>query len=106
MFGYIYFFFFGCFLVIKLGAYQIRSHRLQTKSHQWIWVSCVAVIESQASIKRVRCNYRVISTESVKKFKEAITLVKTKSTEVLLPFSTGKKNNRNDQLVLLMEKND
>ncbi|CAG9532494.1 unnamed protein product [Cercopithifilaria johnstoni] len=68
--------------LIKLGTHQIRPHRLQTKSNQWIWVNCTAIIETQRSIKGVRCNYNVISMENVKKFKETITSVKVKSAEI------------------------
>ncbi|VIO92368.1 helix-loop-helix DNA-binding domain containing protein [Brugia malayi] len=83
--------------LMELGTYQIRSHRLRTKSHQWIWVNCMAVIENEISFKRVRCNYRVISMENVKKFKENVTSTKRKSTEFLLSFSTGKSNSNNSQ---------
>ncbi|VBB27129.1 unnamed protein product [Acanthocheilonema viteae] len=84
--------------LIKLGTYQIRPHRLQTKSHQWIWVNCMAIIfEGEASIKKVRCNYRVVSMENVKKFKETITFMKSKSTEILLPLSIAVSSGSNSQ---------
>uniref|UniRef100_A0A158Q8I5 NEDD4-binding protein 1 n=1 Tax=Elaeophora elaphi TaxID=1147741 RepID=A0A158Q8I5_9BILA len=85
------------FLVIKVGTYQIRPHRLRAKSHQWIWVNCSAVIETQTSIKRVRCNYRVANMESVKKFKEKTTFTELKSIEVPLPFSTVISSGSNSQ---------
>ncbi|VDK70019.1 unnamed protein product [Litomosoides sigmodontis] len=76
--------------LIKLGTYQVRPHRLQTKSHQWIWVDCMAVIGgTHATIKEVRCNYRVIDMDSVRKFKETTMFVKARSIEVLLLLSTG-----------------
>ncbi|KAM3722788.1 Circadian locomoter output cycles protein kaput [Dirofilaria immitis] len=78
--------------LIKLGTYQIRPHRLRTKSHQWVWIICMAVIEGQTSIKRVRCNYRVISLENVKKFKETIAFTKTKSIEEV-PIPSSKASN-------------
>ncbi|VDK77535.1 unnamed protein product, partial [Onchocerca ochengi] len=73
--------------LIKLGTYQIRPHRLRTKSHQWIWINCMATIESQTSIRRIRCNYRVMSMENLKKFKKTITITKTESTEIPSSFS-------------------
>ncbi|VDM11768.1 unnamed protein product, partial [Wuchereria bancrofti] len=83
--------------LMELGTYQIKSHRLRTKSHQWIWVNCVAVIENQISFKRVRCNYRVISMENVEKFKGTVTSTKKKSTEFLLSFSTTKSSSSSSE---------
>lgn len=75
------------FLVIKHGTYCITPHRLRAKSQQWVWVRCMAVIESRAPAGRVRCSYRVLSREDLRKSKEAVIHRKTNSSKV--KFSPG-----------------
>uniref|UniRef100_A0A915Q271 PAS domain-containing protein n=1 Tax=Setaria digitata TaxID=48799 RepID=A0A915Q271_9BILA len=83
--------------LIKLGTFQIQPHRLRTRSYQWVWINCMAVIENQTTIRRVRCNYHVISLENVKKFKESNDFGKKEATEFVSSFSSASSIPRNSQ---------
>lgn len=48
----------------------------------------MAIIESE---QRVRCNYRVISVEDVRKFQNSNEIMKKKSTKIKTALSNGKK---------------